>query len=490
MWRIRIIPTLASLTLACTLVTSAFAQEDQASPNPAPVQPSAASIPLRVTTFASNLEHPWGLTFLPDGRMLVSERPGRLRLITQGGQVSSPIQGVPAVVVRALDGLFDVELDPNFASNRLVYLCYAEPGEGDTYGTAVARGILNQTDTALAAVQVIFRQEPKVTGNGHLGCRLQFAPDGTLFVTLGERFNFPDEAQDLSNTLGKIVRINPDGSVPPDNPFVGLTDAQPEIWSYGHRNVQGAAIHPETGELWTTEHGPRGGDEVNIVLAGRNYGWPLVSWGVHGQQAGPYQAGEDIPDPPTRPDLEQSIYHWTSAFIAPSGATFYTGDRFPTWRGNFFIAGLRSQLLVRLTLSGQQVTGEERIALGDRIREVQQGPDGFLYLLTDNPAGRVLRLEPAPTQALTCRGFTTTRVGTPNNDTIDGTSARDVIHGLGGSDTISGFGGNDALCGGDGDDTLRGGGGSDQLSGARGRDTCIGGDGRDTAEGCEVTRTL
>jgi glucose/arabinose dehydrogenase len=380
-------------------------------------------VPLRVTTCASNLEHPWALTFLPDGRMLVSERPGRLRVITQAGQVSPPIKGVPNVYSQDRGGLFDVERDPNFASNRLVYLSYAEPGQGDTSGLAVARGTLNEPGTSLDAVQVLFRQEPKISGTGHFGGRLHFAPNGTLFVTIGDRF-LPGAAQALSNYLGKIVRINPDGSVPPDNPFVGLTDARPEIWSYGHRNIQAAAIRPQTGELWAPEHGPRGGDELNIALAGRNYGWPLVSWGLH-INPGPYVEGQDIPDPPTRPDLAQSIYHWLEAeAIAPSGAVFYTGDRFPTWRGNFFIGGLRSQVLVRLTLNGQQVIGEERIALGDRIREVQQGPDGFIYLLTDNPAGRVVRVEPAPTTTTqTCRGFTTTRVGTPRNNTIDGTSA-------------------------------------------------------------------
>jgi glucose/arabinose dehydrogenase len=398
MWRNIALPAVASLTLACTLVTSALAQ-DEPSPHPKAVQPAAASVPLRVTTFAANLEHPWGFTFLPNGRMLVSERPGRLRLITQNGQVSPPLQGVPSVFSQDRAGLFDVARDPDFASNWLVYLSYAEPGGDGTSRLAVARGILNEAGTALEAVQVIFRQKPKSSGTGHFGGRLNFAPDGTLFVTLGERFHQPQEAQDRSNHLGKIIRINPDGSVPPDNPFVGLTGAQPEIWSYGHRNVQAAAFHPATGELWAPEHGPRGGDELNIALAGRNYGWPLVSWGQH-VQAGGFEEGEDIPDPPIRPDLAQSIYHWISA-IAPSGAAFYTGDKFPTWRGNLLIGGLVSQALIRLTLNGQRVTGEERIALGDRIREVQQGPDGFIYLLTDNPAGRVLKIEPASAPAQT-----------------------------------------------------------------------------------------
>ncbi len=340
--------------------------------------------PVKVETVARGLEHPWSLVSLPDGRMLVTERPGRLRLVDEKGELSEPIEGVPAVFAQSQGGLLDVALDPDFASNRLVYLSYAEAGEGGA-STAVARGRLNDAATALEGIEVIFRQEPKVGGGAHFGSRLVFAPDGTLFVTLGERFKF-DPAQDVSNHLGTIVRIHPDGTIPSDNPFVDREDAKPEIWSYGHRNVQGAALHPQTGKLWTHEFGPRGGDALNIPEAGRNYGWPLVSYGRH-------YTMQDIPDPPTRPDFAQPIYHWTPA-ISPSGMTFYTGDLFSGWQGNILIGGLSSQALVRLTVEGQQVTDEERIEMGARIREVHQGNDGAVYLLTDEGHGEILRLMP------------------------------------------------------------------------------------------------
>src|SRR5918992_524583 len=340
---------------------------------------------IQVQTVADGLEHPWGLAFLPDGHMLVTERPGRLRIVSKEGRLSEPLAGIPRVLAEGRGGLLDVALAPTSVSNRLIYLSYAEPGEGGA-STAVARAQLE--DGALRDIQVIFRQQPKVSGPNHFGSRLVFSPDGKLFVTLGERFKF-EPAQDLSNHLGKIVRINPDGSVPRDNPFVGRAGAKPEIWSYGHRNIQGAAIHPGSGALWMNEFGPRGGDELNIPEPGRNYGWPLVSWGRH-------YFGKDIPDPPTRPDLAQSIYHWTPV-ISPSGMTFYMGEVFPAWRGNLLIGGLSSQALVRLGLDGQRVTGEERIPMGARIRDVRQGPDGAVYLLTDQSNGEILRLTPAGT---------------------------------------------------------------------------------------------
>ena len=335
---------------------------------------------LRVETVLQGLEHPWSLAFLPDGRMLVTERPGRLRVVTADGVASAPLAGVPAVFAQGQGGLLDVALDPDFTRDPLVYLSFAEPGEGGA-STAVARGRL--AEGRLEGTTVIFRQSPKVDGANHFGSRLAFAPDGTLFVTLGERFKF-EPAQDLASHLGKIVRIMPDGGVPPDNPFVGQPGARPEIWSYGHRNVQGAAIHPETGVLWTHEFGPRGGDEINIPEPGRNYGWPLVSWGRH-------YSGIDIPDPPTRPDLAPSIYHWTPA-VSPSGMAFYTADAIPGWRGDLLVGGLGSEMLIRLTLDGQRVIGEERIPLGARIRAVRQGPDGAVYLLTDDENGELLRL--------------------------------------------------------------------------------------------------
>jgi aldose sugar dehydrogenase len=340
---------------------------------------------IQVQTVAGGLEHPWGLASLPDGHMLVTERPGRLRIVSKEGRLSEPLAGIPRVLAEGQGGLLDVALDPSFVSNRLIYLSYAEPGEGGA-STAVARAQLG--DGALRDIQVIFRQQPKVSGPNHFGSRLVFSPDGKLFVTLGERFKF-EPAQDLLNHLGKLVRINPDGSVPRDNPFVGRAGVKPEIWSYGHRNIQGAAIHPGSGALWVNEFGARGGDELNIPEPGRNYGWPLVSWGRH-------YFGKDIPDPPTRPDLAQSIYHWTPV-ISPSGMTFYTGEVFPGWRGNLLIGGLSSQALVRLVLDGQRVTGEERIPMGARIRDVSQGPDGAVYLLTDQSNGEILRLTPAGT---------------------------------------------------------------------------------------------
>jgi len=334
---------------------------------------------IKVETVAKGLERPWGLAFLPDGRMLVTEKAGSLRIVGKDGAISDPVKGVPKVVSQGQGGLLDVALDPDFATNGLVYLSYSEPGEGGA-GTAVARGKLGSG--SLDNVEVIFRQKPKVDGGNHFGSRFAFSPDGKLFVTLGDRFKF-DPAQDLASHVGKIVRINPDGSVPDDNPFVGQEGRLPEIWSYGHRNAQGAAIHPETGKLWETEFGPLGGDELNIPEAGKNYGWPLVSWGKH-------YDGTDIPDPPTRPEFTDAIYHWNPV-ISPSGITFYTADAIPGWKGNLLIAGLSSEAIVRLELDGEKVAGEERIQMGTRIRDVAQGPDGAVYALTDED-GDILKL--------------------------------------------------------------------------------------------------
>lgn len=339
--------------------------------------------PLRVETVADGLNHPWGMVFLPDGRMLVTERAGRLRVIgPRGGKPYDMIQGLPKIWADGQGGLLDVSLHPSYATNRLVYVCYAEEREGGE-STAVARGRL--VGSALDGVEVIFRQRPKVDGPNHFGCRLAFAPDGRLFVTLGERFKF-EPAQDLGSDLGKIVRIGDDGTVPHDNPFFGRPGARPEIWSYGHRNVQGAAIHPVTGALWVSELGPRGGDEIDIARTGGNYGWPLVSWGEN-------YDGKTIPTPPTRPDLLGAVYHWTPS-ISPSGIAFYTRDRIPGWYGNLLVAALSGEALVRLTLDGDRVAAEERIAMGERIRDVVQGPDGAVYLLVDDDAGAILRLTP------------------------------------------------------------------------------------------------
>lgn len=341
---------------------------------------------VRVVTVARGLEHPWGLAFLPDGRLLVTERAGRLRLVEASGHVSPPLAGVPEVHASGQGGLLDVALDPDFPRSRLVYLSYAEPGRLGSAGTAVARGRLGTA--GLEDVEVIFRQVPKVRSGVHFGSRLVFTPDGHLFVTMGERGR-RDDAQDLDRHMGKVVRLRPDGTVPPDNPFVGRRGARPEIWSYGHRNVQGAALHPETGRLWTAEHGARGGDEVNSPQAGRNYGWPVITYGRD-------YSGATIGEGTAKVGMEQPIHYWDPS-IAPSGMTFYTGERFPAWRRSLFVGSLKFRLLVRLELDGERVVKEERILqeLGERVRDVRQSPDGYLYLLTDENDARILRIEPA-----------------------------------------------------------------------------------------------
>jgi len=356
-----------------------LAQDAPRSPTPKPLRLNA-----RVTDFARGLEHPWGLELLPDGRMLVTERPGRLRLIGRDGALSDPLSGVPEVYARGQGGLLDVALSPGFAQDRLVYLSFAEPGDGGA-GTAVARGRLGER--GLEGTQVIWRQAPKVTGPNHWGSRIVFRPDGTLFVTLGERYLHLDRAQDLTTTLGKIVRINPDGTIPRDNPFVGRESVRGEIWSYGHRNVQAAALDAR-GQLWTVEHGARGGDELNNPQPGKNYGWPIITYGID-------YSGARIGVGTAQPGMEQPVYYWDPV-IAPSGATFYTGDAFPDWKGDLLVGSLRPGALVRLRLANGRVTLEERYLaeLGERIRDVREGSDGAVYLLTDSPRGRVIRVEP------------------------------------------------------------------------------------------------
>lgn len=343
---------------------------------------------VRVTTVAGGLEHPWGLAFLPGGGMLVTEREGRLRLVSADGAVSAPLQGVPRVEARGQGGLLDVALDPDFGRNRLVYLSFSEAGEGGN-STAVARGTLSDDARSLVNVRVIFSQKPKVSSRLHFGSRLVFDRAGNLFVTLGERSEpqFRTRAQDLDSHFGKVVRIRPDGSVPPDNPFVGRKGTLPEIWSYGHRNSQGAALHPVTGALWMSEHGPRGGDEINISQPGRNYGWPVVSYGIN-YDGTPVGSGEK-----RAAGMEDPIHQWTPV-IAASGLAFYTGNAFPAWKGNLLSGGLVCGCVARLELDGTRVTGEERLFqdLGKRVRDVRQGPDGALYLLTDESRGEILRV--------------------------------------------------------------------------------------------------
>lgn len=369
-----------------------------------------SNVAFDVVTVASGLENPWGLTFLPGppqaGRdeaaarsdrrevgIIVTERPGRMRGVTPDGKLTPPIDGIPPVHARGQGGLLDVTIDRDFASNQYVYWSYAEPRDGGATNTAVARAHLaaDVSQPRLYGVEVIFHQQPSMHSSGHFGGRLVWARDGTLFVTLGERFIVEGrmQAQRLDGLLGKIVRINPDGSIPQDNPFVGTPGARPEIWSRGHRNVEAATLDPATGELWEVEHGARGGDEVNISRKAKDYGWPTITYGID-------YDGRPITGGITQKEgMEQPLYYWDPV-IAPSGMTFYTGDLFPAWKGSLFIGGLGSTCLVRLTLDGEKVVGEERLLtdLDERIRNVRQGPDGALYLLTDNAKGKILKLVP------------------------------------------------------------------------------------------------
>src|SRR5687768_5273834 len=350
------------------------------------------NVAVDVITVAEGLQNPWGMVFLPDGRMLVTERPGRLRVVTADGKLSPAVAGLPAVDARNQGGLLDVTLDPNFAANRLIYWSYSEPREGGANNTAVARWrFLDAAAPRVENVQVIFHQVPSLESNLHFGARLVWAPDDTLFITLGDRSITEGrmQAQRLDSLLGKIVRINADGSIPNDNPFVGKEGARPEIWSIGHRNIQAAALHPTTGELWAVEHGTRGGDEVNVVRKGRDYGWPTIAYGIE-FRGGPITGGIQ-----QKAGMEQPLYYWDPV-IAPSGMTSYTGTLFPAWKGSRVMGGLQGTKLVRLEISGEKVTGEERLLrnVNERMRDVEQGPDGALYILADNAKGRVLKVVP------------------------------------------------------------------------------------------------
>ncbi|HEY0299778.1 MAG TPA: PQQ-dependent sugar dehydrogenase [Rhizomicrobium sp.] len=372
---------LAPLLAVAALLAPAFAS--------AQTFPSSAG-PLAVETVARGLVHPWALAFLPDGRMLVTERPGRLRIVARDGTLSEPLAGVPRVFASGQGGLLDIALDRDFAKNRTIYFSYAEPFAGGGR-TALARAELDLgASPALAAVKVIYQQQGPASRGNHFGGRIAQGADGNLFVSNGEHFTGRDSAQTLDTHLGKIVRIAPDGSAPKDNPFVGRAGALPEIWSYGHRNPQGLVINPADGGLWEQEHGAMGGDEINLIAPGKNYGWPVVSHGLN------YDGSKVGSGAAQAPGMEDPLWHWTPS-IAPSGMTFYTGDLFPGWKGNLFNGALKFQLLARLEIKGGRVVAEERLlqGLNERIRDVRQGPDGALYLLTDNDAGRILRVVPA-----------------------------------------------------------------------------------------------
>ena len=342
---------------------------------------TAQAQPLKPVPVATGLDNPWALAFLPDGRMLVTEKPGRLRIVAADGRLGPPLAGLPPVDTGGQCGLLDVVVDPEFAKNGFIFWTFAEPGDGGN-STAVARGRL--AGDRLLEVRTIFSQKPKVASRHHCGSRIVFGRDGTLWVGLGDRFSRKDDAQNPANHLGKVIRVDREGRAPADNPKFAAT----EVWSLGHRNIQGAAAHPASSALWTVEHGPQGGDEVNAPQRGMNYGWPLVTRGRN------YVTGTRIGEDGPKPGYEEALKVWVPS-IAPSGMAFLSSDRYPGWQGSLFVGALKAQTLVRLTLDGGKVVGEERLLpdLGERIRDVRQGPDGWLYVLTDGRDGRVLRLE-------------------------------------------------------------------------------------------------
>lgn len=390
-------PPAATESTASAPATAANASPETRPPNGTDFKPAfenqtrapgmKSEFPIDVTVVAKDLSGAWGFEFLPDERILVTERRGNLLIVGKDGKLSAPIEGLPKVFFDGQGGLLDVALDPQFASNRTIYWSYAEPRDGGN-GTALAKGVLSADEKSVAKVQVIFRQMPTFDSNLHFGSRIVFTPDGKLFLTLGER-SMPESrvhAQDLNSHFGKVVRLNLDGSVPEDNPFVGRKDAKPEIWSYGHRNVQAATLDPQ-GKLWTIEHGPRGGDELNHPQAGLNYGWPVITYGM--EYAGP-KIGDGIT---AKQGMEQPVYYWDPV-IAPSGMIVYDGSMFPEWKGNIFVGGMASMKLVRLQLQDDKVVGEEWLLQdrGRRIRDVKQGPDGAIYVVTEAPDGEILKL--------------------------------------------------------------------------------------------------
>lgn len=403
----RLFGTLA-LSLCAAVGAAAFARQQGVDPRPAnaPDQKPAfagqtraperlTNVAFEVVTVAEGLQTPWSLEFLPNGKMLVTEKAGRLRVVSPDGTLSPPVAGLLPVAPRGQGGLLDVALDPAFATNPLIYWSFSEPHPDNTSNTAVARGkFVDGPEPRLENVQVIYRQSPSMNSGGHFGSRLVFGRDGTLFVTQGDRQNNAGRllVQQTDNLVGKIVRINTDGSIPKDNPFAGKEGVRPEIWSLGHRNVQSAAIDPATGELWEVEHGTRGGDELNIARKGLNYGWPVTAYGIE-YQGKPITGGITAQD-----GMEQPVYYWDPV-IAPSGMLFYTGDLFPAWKGSLFIGGLVTTNLVRLDIKDNRIVGEERLLKDlqpkpERIRDVRQGPEGAIYVVTDSLQGRVLKLAP------------------------------------------------------------------------------------------------
>jgi glucose/arabinose dehydrogenase len=342
---------------------------------------------LAVEPVVTGLASPWAFVFLPDGRMLVTEKPGRLRFATTDGKLSVPLPGLPKIFASGQGGLHDVALDRNFAQNQTIYFCFAEPHQDGGGRTSMARARL--AGDRLEDVKVIFRQEGPPSSGRHFGCRIVQTADNNLILTMGDHGSHPKEAQNLANHIGKTVRVKPDGTVPDDNPFVGRKDAKPEIWTYGNRNMQGAALHPATGKVWAHEHGPQGGDEVNIIEKGKNYGWPVIGYGVN-------YGGAKLHEATSKPGMEQPVKYWVPS-IAPSGMAFYEAALFPKWRGSLLVGALRDQMLVRLSLDGEKVTGEERFLQGlrERIRDVRVGPDGAIYVATDGGNGSILRVKPA-----------------------------------------------------------------------------------------------
>lgn len=388
---------LALALFAVTALSACQARDGDSQPaaaaKPAPAQPPAARAlssalgNIQVSVLAQGLDHPWGLALLPEGGFLVTERSGQLRRVGADGAISAPLAGVPKVFAEGQGGLLDVVLAPDFATSRRIYLSYAEPGDNGTAGTAVATATLGAD--ALTEVKVIYRQEPKLEGPNHFGSRLAFDGQGHVFISQGERNHRPT-SQELGKLQGKLVRLNLDGSVPQDNPFIGQADARPEIWSYGHRNMQGLAIDPRTGKLWESEHGPQGGDEINLPQPGRNYGWPIITHGIN-------YSGLPIPEAQGREKagLEQPYHVWEKS-PGLSGMAFYTGHAGSPWNDSLFLGSLAERNLIRLSLKGDAIVSEERLLneIGERVRDVRVGPDGSVYVLTDENDGKLLRLAP------------------------------------------------------------------------------------------------